>query len=396
MVRNDFSIENLTSSIYGNGSRKNVKSTEASTAFVRAGVMPTLFESCESVEHYAMVAMENYNEGERLGSFAVLAMESLASNIVLLSNVNKSLKARGVESFRFSIEAAGFDVKGIIKKAVFAVKSAIQKFIVAVGNFIKSISNWFGSQFVGAQEKVYLDAKAKGIAGLISKAGDAKINAIKLADRAKVFNAEIFKGLDVIGNAAAGVELGGATAPDLEAAAKGVRSGFNYLIQGNAAAKKYIDETLGSETGGVITKIPSGSVVARIHVYGSADAKPEEVAIKDLASEAEYAILTKAHAQAFLKAVNTAKKASADMNKALKAADGIMAEVAKPDSGDAAAAKAKMRALMFAKNAHGFNVGFLLTYYSLYLKERSILTRALKSISGGAAKEDKKALPAAK
>lgn len=380
MAKNlDFAMESLTSSIYTNKTAR--KSSEAASVFVKSGVMPTLFESCESVEHYAMVAQESFGQGQELSRYADLALESLSSNVRLIKAIKANVK--GAESANISLEAAGVDVAGVVKKVVFAVKAAIQKFITAVGNFIKSVSNWVGSQFAGAQEKTYTAAKTAGIAKLISAAGGETINAIVVKDRAKLFDGSVLPSIEKMADAAsAGVELGGATNEDVEgklkAASQAVASSFAYLIQGHPEVKKYIDSVIGAEKGGVMTKIPSGSVCAKIFVYGSLDAKPAEVKISELGGEGEYAILTKAHAQGFLKAVNAAKKSSAAMGKSLKTADAIMAEVGKPNPEDKVAVKSKMRGLMFSKNIHGFNVSFLLSFYSLYLKERSVLDRALK------------------
>jgi hypothetical protein len=336
-------------------------------------VTPILFESCEDSGVYATAAMESYKDGAHFANYADLALESLAHDVKLV----RSMKAKSGESASFSLEAdGGIDVKQIVKKAVFAVKAAIQKFIVAIGNFIKSIANWIGSAAVGGQDKLYQEAKVKGLIAAATKS-DIKINAMMvIGKREKIFDPAKFDKLAELSDIA---ERSDPKQDDLTGVYKQVQAILTNLTANGAKGIAV----------GADGRMPAGGVFAKMAVY-PVGAKPVEKPISALASADEYEILSKDHAKAFTKAINTAKKSSAAMAKTLKIADDVYKQVGGVAEGktpeEKAASKAQMRTLMFQKNIHGFNVSYLLTYYSCYLRERAILARALHMVAVGSKK----------
>lgn len=359
MAKDRYSLESITSSIYGS---HRTRTSEAATAFAKNGLMPILFEGSESVETYAMAAQESLQEGLQLNMYVDLAMESLASNVRMI----KSLKARGVESKLLSLEA--IDAKAIIKKTVFAIKTAIQKFITAIGNFIKSISNYVGGQMVKGQEKTWVEATKVGIQKMASNPELAKetINvSIIVGDFSKVMGAlpsELLK-----------------TVSSWDDVQKNMLSSISKI---SSNVSKEIKKSTDNK------RLPSGKMVAYLMLYGVPDPVAKETKLSDYLKDAKaFEVLSNQKLSEMSKAVKEAKELAAEMNKKVKETDDVAKLLNNPEKTDEA--KEKLKFISFKKNLYGMYVQYLLTVYSIFLKERSSRHRALRIALSKQKKADK-------
>jgi len=404
-------------SLYGDQLTKNKKSSgsqrEVAQTFAKLGLMPVFFESCEDASVYAMEAANQYNEGVSYARMSDYTLESLARTGKLVKRANAKAKALGLESNVLSVEDTGQKFKEGIKRVCVVVRAALQRFIAAIANIIKTIVNWISGHIAKQQQKTFDEYFKHKTAQTVTLGKEHKINCPKeLVAETKTQNVtQAFDSIAKYANESTKILKGDPKTPGMED--KGMKGKTIDGIEELLTVWKIEDMSNGDTIAKYVKnclrkgKSPSSKLVVNIMFYKKTKPTMSSILMDSIKLKEKSTLCTNAGLNLLKKNVETAKKESVSLNKAMNWTQYM------ERSGEAKWGKGAVTTMVFVRNIHQFNVGCILGVYSEFLKIRTILYKVAKTkISvanrttanpkkvgiagpGGAPKQKQKTAPAA-
>ena len=145
-------------------------------------------KDCKDHLPFAIESMMLYGEAEQFGTFATESLHSMNNEYQLMVSIANKYGIENFNPYKFGLEEDKKDDKNknvnavggakrasLMKRIWAAIVTAFQRLIASIGNFMRSIMNWFASNGVKKMTKFYEENKEKL----------AKVNGVKNVEALK-------------------------------------------------------------------------------------------------------------------------------------------------------------------------------------------------------------------
>ena len=379
-------------------------------------------KDCKDHLPFAIESMMLYNEAEQFGTFATESLHTMNNEYRLMVSIANKYGIENFNPYKFGLEedkpkaTSTGKVKRIalIKRIWAAIVTAFQRLIASVGNFMRSIMNWFASNGVKKMTKLYEANKDK-----LNKVSSKDINVKDF--KASVPIKKVLIILSDLTNSVSAMTKASETfntkSEELSNLVKRLEGNeindtskikdFIRRLKGYKSPDQVIDDIMKTvidavtfnnkdvkafltQGGKFKMKDPSG--VARIIFYGKGKVKTASVKIDDFLKMVPFSVLSQKSVDEMKKFVDGSRKAVKTLNNSLKGvrksakqAEVLMTKQAK--QGNVAITQQALNMLTnygnVSRRFNSFMVGIILNVYKEFMRIQSYSYRLAKTVVGG-------------
>ena len=384
-------------------------------------------KDCKDYLPFAIESMMLYNEAEQFGTFATESLHSMNNEYQLMVSIANKYGIENFNPYKFGLEEDKKDDKNknvnavggakrasLMKRIWAAIVTAFQRLIASIGNFMRSIMNWFASNGVKKMTKLYEANKDK-----LNKVSSKDINVKDF--KASVPIKKVLIILSDLTNSVSAMTKASETfntkSEELSNLVKRLEGNeindtskikeFIRILKGYKSPDQVIDDIMKTVINAVTfnnkdvkafltqggkfkMKDPSG--VARIIFYGKNKVKTTSVKIDDFLKMVPFSVLSQKSVDEMKKFVDGSRKAVKTLNNSLKGvrksakqAEVLMAKQAK--QGNVAITQQALNMLTnygnVSRRFNSFMVGIILNVYKEFMRIQSYSYKLAKTVVGG-------------